>query len=71
MLSLVRVFLLQKREEAQMTKALKTDIRVLTPPLGVKEQSSPNKKIIILCAFLLGLCIPACAIIFRAHLRRE
>ena len=71
MLSLVRVFLLQKREEAQMTKALKTDIRVLTPPLGVKEQSSPNKKIIILCAFLLGLFIPACSIIFRAHLRRE
>ena len=70
-LSLVRVFLLQKREEAQMTKALKTDIRVLTPPLGVKEQSSPNKKIIILCAFLLGLFIPACFIVFRAHLRRE
>jgi uncharacterized protein involved in exopolysaccharide biosynthesis len=70
-LSLVRVFLLQKREEAQMTKALKTDIRVLTPPLGVKEQSSPNKKIIILCAFLLGLFIPACFIVFSAHLRRE
>lgn len=70
-LSLVRVFLLQKREEAQMTKALKTDIRVLTPPLGVKEQSSPNKKIIILCAFLLGLFIPACSIVFRAHIKRE
>ena len=70
-LSLVRVFLLQKREEAQMTKALKTDIRVLTPPLGVKEQSSPNKKIIILCAFLLGLFIPACSIVFRAHFKRE
>ena len=70
-LSLVRVFLLQKREEAQMTKALRTDIRVLTPPLGVKEQSSPNKKIIILCAFLLGLFIPACSIVFRAHFKRE
>ena len=70
-LSLVRVFLLQKREEAQMTKALRTDIRVLTPPLGVKEQSSPNKKIIVLCAFLLGLFIPACSIVFRAHFKRE
>ena len=70
-LSLVRVFLLQKREEAQMTKALRTDIRVLTPPLGVKEQSSPNKKIIILCAFLLGLFIPTCSIVFRAHFKRE
>lgn len=70
-LSLVRVFLLQKREEAQMTKALKTDIRVLTPPLGVKEQTTPKKKIVIICAFLLGLFIPACSIVLRSHLRRE
>ena len=43
----VYVFLLQKREEAQMSKALRTDIRILTPPLGVKEQSSPVKKNVI------------------------
>ena len=70
-LSLVRMFLLQKREEAQMIKALKTDVRLLTPPLGVKEQTSPNKKVIILCAFLLGLFIPAFSIVLRSHIRRE
>ena len=43
----IYVFLLQKREEAQMSKALRTDIRILTPPLGVKEQSSPVKKNVI------------------------
>lgn len=61
----IYVFLLQKREEAQMTKALKTDIRVLTPPLGVKEQSSPVKKNVIFGAFLLGLFLPACTIFLR------
>ena len=66
-LSTLRVFLLEKREEAQMSKALKTDVRILTPPLGVKEQSSPNKKVIILCAFLLGLFIPASSIVLLGH----
>ena len=61
----IYVFLLQKREEAQMSKALKTDIRVLTPPLGVKEQSAPITKNILFGAFLLGLFIPACRIFIR------
>ena len=61
----VYVFLLQKREEAQMAKALRTDVRVLTPPLGVKEQSSPVKKNVLFGAFLLGLFIPAFTIFIR------
>lgn len=67
----VYVFLLQKREEAQMSKALRTDIRILTPPLGVKEQSSPVKKNVIAGAFLLGLFLPAAAIFIRERKRRE
>ena len=61
----VYIFLLQKREEAQMLKAMRTDVRVLTPPLGVKEQSAPVKKNILFGAFLLGLFIPACTIFVR------
>ena len=61
----VYVFLLQKREEAQMSKALKTDVRVLTPPLGVKEQSAPVKKNVLFGAILLGLFLPACTIFVR------
>ena len=61
----IYVFLLQKREEAQMMKAMRTDVRVLTPPVGVKEQSSPVKKNVIFGAFLLGLFLPACAIFIR------
>ena len=67
----VYVFLLQKREEAQMSKALRTDIRILTPPLGVKEQSSPVKKNVIAGAFLLGLFLPAAAIFIRERKCRE
>ena len=56
---------------SQMSKALRTDIRILTPPLGVKEQSSPVKKNVIAGAFLLGLFLPAAAIFIRERKRRE
>ena len=65
----VYVFLLQKREEAQMTKALKTDVRLLTPPLGEKKQTSPKKGSILVCAFLLGLFIPACWIAIKEKVK--
>jgi hypothetical protein len=64
-LNQVYIFLLQKREEFQMSRGMKSDIRVLTPPLGVKEQSAPVKKNILFGAFLLGLFIPACRIFVR------
>ena len=70
-LAALRVFLLQKREEAQMQKALKTDVRLLTPPLGLKEKSSPSTPIILICAFLLGLFIPASSIVIREHICRS
>ena len=66
----VYVFLLQKREEAQMSKALKNDIRVLTPPLGVKKQTSPDKATVLFGAFLFGLFVPACAIFVRERKKR-
>lgn len=66
----VYVFLLQKREEAQMMKAMRTDVRILTPPLGVKKQASPNIVTIVLGALLLGLFFPACAIFTRERNKR-
>ena len=66
----VYVFLLQKREEAQMSKAMKTDVRVLTPPLGVKKQTSPVKSTILLGALLFGLFVPACTIFVRERNKR-
>ena len=52
-------------------KAMRTDVRVLAPPLGVKEQSSPVKKNVIFGAFLLGLFIPACSIFVRERNNRK
>lgn len=68
-LATIRVFLLQKYEEAKMSKAIKTDMRVLTPPLGVKEQSAPVIRNILFGALLLGLLIPACIIFVRERER--
>ena len=65
----VYVFLLQKREEAQMSKALKNDVRLLTPPLGEKKQTSPKKGSILICAFLLGLFIPASVIAIKEKVK--
>ena len=67
----VYVFLLQKREEARMTKALKNDVRVLTPPVGVKKQTSPVKATVIFGALLMGLFVPACSIFVRERNKRN
>ena len=66
----VYVFMLQKREEAQMMKAMRTDVRLLTPPLGVKKQTSPVKGSILFGALLLGLFFPACAIFISERSRQ-
>ena len=70
MLNEVYIFLLQKREEAQMAKAMKKDVRIVTPPLGVKKQTSPVKATVLFGAFLLGLFLPACAIFIRERNKR-
>jgi len=66
----VYVFMLQKREEARMMKAMRTDVRLIAPPLGVKKQTSPVKSSILLGALLLGIFFPACAIFVRERKRR-
>ena len=66
----IYIFLLQKREEARMSKALKTDVRVLTPPVGVKKQTSPVKATVLFGALLMGLFIPACYIFVRERNKR-
>ena len=67
----IYIFLLQKREEARMSKSLRSDVRVLTPPVGIKKQTSPVKATVILGALLMGLFIPACAIFIRERNRKQ
>ncbi len=53
------LFLLQKREEAQLSQAFTAyNTRIVNPPMGKNVPTAPLKKNIILIAFALGLAIP-------------
>ena len=53
------IFLLQKREENELSQAFTAyNTRVITNPTGPSAPTSPNTRQIILIAFLLGLLIP-------------
>lgn len=57
------LYLLQKREENELSQAFTPyNTRVITPPDGGDVPESPNKKNILLVAFVLGLGLPACLI---------
>ena len=60
------LFLLQKREENQLSQAFTAyNLRILTPPMGRKKASFPVKRNVALLALLLGLAIPAAALFIR------
>ena len=53
------VFLLQKREENELSQTLvSVNTRVLKQPSGSKKPTSPNKGRIYIIAFVLGLAVP-------------
>jgi len=53
------LYLLQKREENELSQAFTAyNTRIITPPMGVANPSSPKKNQILAIAFFLGLLIP-------------
>lgn len=57
------LYLLQKREENELTQTFTADnTRIITPPFGPTAPVSPKKALMISIAFLLGLCLPAGAV---------
>lgn len=57
------LFLLQKREENELSKAFTADnTRIITPPYGKQKPVSPKKFLIILVSFFLGVGIPGVAL---------
>lgn len=55
----IYLFLLQKREENELTRAFTAyNTRLVTKPTGSPAPTSPQKSKILLIAFLLGFCIP-------------
>jgi len=63
------LFMLQKREENELSQAFTPyNMRILTPPSGNLEPVAPQKKKILAIAFILGLMLPAGAILLRENM---
>jgi len=63
------LFLLQKREENELSQAFTAyNIRILTPPMGNLKPVAPRKKLLLLAAFCLGLFIPLVIIYIRENM---
>ena len=60
------LFLLQKREENELSQAFTAyNTRVITPPGGSPIPNAPKKNMILFAAFIFGLAIPVGAIFLR------
>ena len=59
------LFLLQKREENELTQKFSADnIRIITPPVGSLKPISPKKALIIIISVILGLGVPFLLVYF-------
>ena len=66
------LFLLQKREENELSQAFTAyNTRVITPPTGSMLPSSPVKRNILLVAFALGILIPVVIVFLRENLNTK
>lgn len=66
------LFLLQKREENELSQAFTAyNTRIITPPTGSMIPTAPVKKNILLVAFVLGLLLPAVIIFLRETLNSK
>ena len=59
------LFLLQKREENELTQKFSAEnVRVITPPLGPLKPVAPKKGLIIVVGAILGFGVPFCLLYF-------
>lgn len=66
------LFLLQKREENELSKAFTAyNTRVITPPTGDIKPVQPVRRNIFLVAFTLGLLIPVLIIFIRENMNTK
>ncbi|MCQ2958766.1 MAG: polysaccharide biosynthesis tyrosine autokinase [Bacteroidales bacterium] len=63
------LFLLQKREENELSQAFTAyNTRIITPAMGGSTPSAPNKRNILLVAFVIGLMIPVVILFLKENL---
>ena len=66
------LFLLQKREENELSQAFTAyNTRVVTSPTGEMKPTSPDRKRILLVAFLLGLIVPMIIVYIRENMNSK
>ncbi len=66
------LFLLQKREENELSQAFTAyNTRLITPPTGNLLPIAPRKKVILLVAFVIAIMIPAAIIFIREMLNTK
>ena len=66
------LFLLQKREENELSQAFTAyNTRVITPPTGSSVPTAPVKKNILLVALALGILIPVFVIFIRENMNTK
>lgn len=66
------IFLLQKREENELSRTFTTwNTRIIQPPMGSPAPSSPRKSMILLVAFAMGLLVPAGILFLRETLNHS
>lgn len=72
------LFLLEKREDNNLTKAFNAyNTRIITPPFGPNQPISPRKGVTMLMAIVFGLFLPAAILYFvivcdsKIHSRRD
>lgn len=60
------LYLLQRREENELSQAFTVyNTRMITEPYGESTQTSPNQKMVLLLAIIIGLMIPTAIIYLR------
>lgn len=66
------LFLLQKREENELSQAFTAyNTRIITPPTGKLSPTAPIKRNILLAAFLIGLIVPVTVIVIRENMNTK
>lgn len=66
------LFLLQKREENELSQAFTAyNTRVITPPTGSLTPTSPERRTLLLIALLIGLAVPASILFLKENMNTK
>ena len=66
------IYLLQKREENELSKTFTAwNTRIIQPPMGSSLPSSPRKSMMLMAALVIGICVPVGILYLRETLNNS